>query len=87
MVRLPFKGKTVRGIAQPKEPMENEVKVIQSCPTLCDPMDCTHQATLSMEFSRQEYWSGQPFPSPGEFPNPGIEPVSLNYLLHQQAGS
>ena len=45
------------------------------------------QAPLSMGFSRQEYWSGQPFPSPGEFPNPGIEPVSLNYLLHQQAGS
>ena len=34
--------------------------VTQSCPTLCDPMDCTvaHQAPLSMEFSRQEYWSG-----------------------------
>ena len=27
-----------------------------------------------MEFSRQEYWSGLPFPSPGDFPNPGIEP-------------
>ena len=30
-----------------------------------------------MEFSRQEYWSGQPFPSPGDLPDPGIEPVSL----------
>ena len=36
----------------------------QSCPTLCNPMDCTCQAPLSMEFSRQEYWSGLPFPSP-----------------------
>ena len=33
------------------------------------------QALLSMGFSRQEYWSGLPFPSPGDFPNPGIEPI------------
>ena len=33
-----------------------------------------HQALLSMEFSRQEYWSGKPFPSPGDFPNSGIKP-------------
>ena len=32
------------------------------------------QAPLSMEFSRQEYWSGLPFPSPGDLPNPGIKP-------------
>ena len=36
-----------------------------------------HQAPLSMEFARQEYWSGQPFPSPGDLPNPGIEARSL----------
>ena len=34
------------------------------------------QAPLSMGFSRQEYWSGLPFPSPGDLPNPGIEPRS-----------
>ena len=34
------------------------------------------QAPLSMEFSRQEYWSGLPFPSPGDLPDPGIEPRS-----------
>ena len=34
------------------------------------------QAPLSMEFPRQEYWSGLPFPSPGDLPNPGIKPVS-----------
>ena len=34
------------------------------------------QAPLSMRFSRQEYWSGLPFPSPGDLPNPGIEPAS-----------
>ena len=35
-----------------------------------------HQAPLSMGFSRQEYWSGLPFPSPGDLPNPGTEPGS-----------
>ena len=35
-----------------------------------------HQTPLSMRFSRQEYWSGLPFPSPGNLPNPGIEPAS-----------
>ena len=36
-----------------------------TCQTLCDPMDCVaHQAPLSMGFSRQEYWSGLPLPSP-----------------------
>ena len=39
-------------------------QVAQSCPTLCDPMDCSLPASLSMEFSKQEYWSGLPFPSP-----------------------
>ena len=41
---------------------------------LCDPMVYTRQAPLSMEFSRQEWWRGLPFPSPGDLPNPGIEP-------------
>ena len=36
-----------------------------------------HQAPLSMKFSRQEYWSGLSFLSPGDLPNPGIEPSSL----------
>ena len=36
-----------------------------------------HQAPLSMGLSRQEYWSGVPFPSPGDLPNPGMEPASL----------
>ena len=35
------------------------------------------QAPLAMGFSRQEYWSGLPFPSPGDLPHPGIEPMSL----------
>jgi len=40
------------------------------------PWTVAHQASLSMGFSRQEYWSGLPFPSPGDLPNPGIEPGS-----------
>ena len=39
-------------------------KSLQSCPTLCDPIDCPHQAPPSLGFSRQEHWSGLPFPSP-----------------------
>ena len=49
----------------------------QSAPTLCDPMDCTHQAPLSKGFSRQGYWSGLPFSSAGNVPDPGMEPTSL----------
>ena len=46
------------------------------------PWAVAHQAPLPMEFSKQEYWSGVPFPSPGDFLDPGIEPASLNvYLL------
>ena len=53
-----------------------EREVSQLCLTLCDPMDCTYQAPPSMGFSWQEYWSGVPFPSPGDLPDPGIEPRS-----------
>ena len=49
----------------------------QSCLTLWDSMDCRHQAPLAMGFSRQEYWSGLPSPSPGGLPDPGLEPGSL----------
>ena len=48
-------------------------EVTQSCPTLCNPMDCSYQAPLSMGFSRQEYWSGVPSPSPGDLPDPGVK--------------
>ena len=51
-------------------------KLYQSCPTLCDSMDNSLQAPLSMGFSRHQYWSGLPFPAPGELPDPGIEPGS-----------
>ena len=49
-----------------------KVKVAQDCPRLF----VTPWAVQSTEFSRPEYWSGQPFPSPGDLPNPGTEPSS-----------
>ena len=55
---------------------ESESEVAQSCRTLCESMDCSYQAPLSMGFSRQEYWSGLPLPSPGDLPNPGVKPGS-----------
>ena len=51
--------------------------VAHSCLTLCNPMDCRGpQASLSMGFSRREYWSGLPCPPPGDLPDSGIEPGS-----------
>ena len=52
-------------------------KSLQSCPTFVTPWAVAGQVPLSMGFPRQEYWSGLPFPSPGDFPDPGIEPKSL----------
>ena len=56
--------------------VREESEIAQSCPTLCDPVDCNLPGSPSMGFSRQEYWSGLTFPSPGDLPNPGIEPGS-----------
>ena len=47
--------------------------VVQLCSTLCDPMTVAHQALLSMGFPKQEYWSGLPFPSPGDLLDSGNE--------------
>ena len=55
----------------------SEVKSLSHVLTLCDPMGSSlHQALPSMGFSRHEYWSGLPFPSPEDLPDPGIEPRS-----------
>ena len=49
--------------------------VVQLCLTLCNPIHyIVNQASLPVGYSRQEYWSGLPFLSPGDLPNPGIEP-------------
>ena len=49
--------------------------VAQSCLTLCNPMDHSPLAPLSMGFSRQQYWSGLPCPPPGDLPYPGNKPM------------
>ena len=54
--------------------------VAQSCLSLVTPWTVAHQAPLSMGFSRQEYWNGFSFPTPGDLPNPGIKPLSLATL-------
>ena len=46
-------------------------------PNFATPWTAAHQAPLSMGFSRQEYWSGLPFPSPVDLPDSGIKPASL----------
>ena len=51
------------------------VLVVQSCLPLCNPMAVARWTSLSMEFTRQEYWSGLPFPSLEDLPHPGIKPV------------
>ena len=63
---------------------------LQSCPTLCDPMDGSTPGSSVHGFSRQEYWSGLPWPPPGDLPDPGTKPASpalqANSLLlsHQE---
>ena len=53
-----------------------KVKSLSRVRLFATPWTVAYQAPQSTEFSRQEYWSGLPFPSPGDFPNPGIEPRS-----------
>ena len=50
--------------------------ITQLCLTPCDPVDYSLPGFSVMEFSRQEYWRGLPFPSPGDLPHPGIGPGS-----------
>ena len=63
--------------AEPGGPTANgmDVPKCQSCPTLCNPTTVVCQAPRSMEFSGHEYWSGLPFPAPGD-PDSGTEPRS-----------
>ena len=52
-------------------------KSLQSCPTLCDPIDGSPPGSHVPGFSRQEHWSGLPFPPPGDLPDSGTELLSL----------
>ena len=56
--------------------MKMKVKLLSPVQLFVTPWTVAYQAPLSMEFSRQGYWSGLPFPSPGDLPNPGIKPRS-----------
>ena len=53
--------------------MKVKVKSLSPVLLFVTPWTVAYQAILSVEFSRQEYWSGVPFPSPGDLPNPGIK--------------
>ena len=65
--------------------------VAQSCPIVVAPWTVAHQASPPLGFSRQEYWSGLPLPSPGDLPDPGIDPGSpalwINPLLSEPPGN
>ena len=56
--------------------MKVKVKLLSRVGLFVSPWTVAHQTSPSMEFSRQEYWSGLPFPSPGDLPDPGIKPRS-----------
>ena len=56
--------------------MNESESVSHSVLSLRDPMDCSPPGSSAIEFSRQEWWSGEPFPFPGDLPDPGIEPRS-----------
>ena len=56
-----------------------KVKSLSRVQLFVTPWTVARQAPLPMGFSRQEYWSELPFPSPGDLPNPGIEPKSPHY--------
>ena len=56
--------------------MKVKVKSLSRVRLFATPRTVAYQAPPSMGFSRQEYWSGLPFPSPGDLPNPGIKPRS-----------
>ena len=70
---------------------ESESEVSQLCLALCNLMDCSPPGSSIHGLSRQEYWSGLPFPSPGDLPDPGIKPRSpplqVDSLLSESQGS
>ena len=69
---------TLSWLKKPRAPslLKVKVKSLNRVRFLQPPWTIAYQAPPSMEFSRQEYWSGLPFPSPGDLPDPGIEPES-----------
>ena len=72
--RLNWNDRIFLGLSYQKK--WSEVKSLSRVQFFVTPWTVAHQTPPFMEFSRQEYWSGLPFPSPGDLPNPGIEPRS-----------
>ena len=69
----------IRSIVQSAHPhlrVSVKVKSLGGVRLFASPWTVAYQALPSMGFSRQEYWSGLPFPSPGDLPDPGIDPRS-----------
>ena len=71
-VSMHYNGRSARHNEGP----DVNVKSLSRVQLFATPWTVAYQALQSMEFSRQEYWSGLPFPPPGDLPNPGIEPRS-----------
>ena len=80
MLTLPPAGSVTSGqllgLSEPWIPVYKKVKSLSSVRLFATPWTVAHQPPLSMGFSRQEDWSGLPFPSPGHLDNPGIKPGS-----------
>ena len=77
MSQLPFSRPNFFKVNALKSRKESpKVKLLSRVRLFATPWTVAHQAPQSMEFFRQEYWSGLPFPSPGDLPNPGIKPGS-----------
>ena len=66
----------IPGAEEPALLLRVHAKLLQLHLTLCNPMDCSPPGSLSIGFFRQEYWSGLPFPSPEDLPDPEITPMS-----------
>ena len=76
LCRLPTASASPRGWNDPVYCMCIPGQLLSRVQLFATPWTVAHQASLSMGFSRQEYWSGLPFPSPRDLPNPGIKPMS-----------
>ena len=70
-----------RNLATKPSPNKWKILATQSCLTLCDPMDCSLPGSSVHGIPRQEYWSGLPFPSLGDLPHPGTEPMSPDWQV------
>ena len=76
LIKRLFTSSLLSAIRMASSIVDMKVKLLSRVQLFATPWTVAYQASLSMGFSRQEYWSGLPFPSPGDLPDPGIEPMS-----------